>query len=179
MAIFFTQPAIVSKTINSIILILSIFFCHQEKSAAGDYLKGVEAALRGQFSTALHEWQPLAEKGEASPQFQLGWLYQHGFGVEKNYQTAFYWYSRAAIQGYAYAQTALGDMYKSGYGITKNYLLSYMWLRIASTSWDPRAKLKLITLKKQMTSAELKRAKELTLSCKAQKLSECHNLIEF
>ena len=39
--------------------------------ARADYQAGVEAYERGDYETALQEWQPLAEKGNSKPQFRL------------------------------------------------------------------------------------------------------------
>ena len=40
-------------------------------SESADYQKGLDAAKRGDYATALREWQPLAEQGNASAQFCL------------------------------------------------------------------------------------------------------------
>ena len=40
-------------------------------SAAQDYDNGVEAYNTGDYQTALQEWRPLAEQGDASAQFVL------------------------------------------------------------------------------------------------------------
>ena len=40
--------------------------------------KGVDAAQRDDFATALREWKPLAEQGVASAQYNLGLMYDRG-----------------------------------------------------------------------------------------------------
>ncbi len=40
---------------------------------------------RGDYATALREWRPLAEKGNAIAQSKLGFMYVFGEGVPKNY----------------------------------------------------------------------------------------------
>ena len=42
---------------------------------AADYQKGFDAYSEGDYATALTEWQPLAEQGDAGGQFGLGLLY--------------------------------------------------------------------------------------------------------
>jgi TPR repeat protein len=37
--------------------------------------KGLAAAQKGDFATALREWKPLAEQGDARAQFKLGAIY--------------------------------------------------------------------------------------------------------
>ena len=44
-------------------------------SWSADFQKGLTAAQSGDFATALREWEPLAEQGDASAQSILGWMY--------------------------------------------------------------------------------------------------------
>ena len=43
--------------------------------AAQDFDVGLEAAQRGDYATALENWQPLAEQGHAEVQYHLGLMY--------------------------------------------------------------------------------------------------------
>ncbi len=47
-------------------------------AAAQNIQKGLEAYNRGDFATALREWQPLAEQGHAAAQYNLGRMYDIG-----------------------------------------------------------------------------------------------------
>ena len=66
---------------------------------------------KGDYKTALREFQPLAEQRNISAQFNLGQMYSRGQGVPQDYKTAVKWYRLAAEQGYAFAQNNLGNMY--------------------------------------------------------------------
>ena len=56
--------------------ITGLFFIFGAISAqAQDYAKGLAAAQLGDFVTALKEWQPLAEQGDADAQNNLGFMY--------------------------------------------------------------------------------------------------------
>jgi hypothetical protein len=66
--------------------------------------KGLEAAQKGDFATALREWRPLAEQGDAGAQYNLGVMYRQGQGVPQDDKTAVKWYRLAAEQGHAEAQ---------------------------------------------------------------------------
>ena len=57
-------------------------------SFGGDFQKGMDAAQRGDFATALKEWKPLAEQGDDRVQYNLGMMYQEGRGVAQDYKTA-------------------------------------------------------------------------------------------
>lgn len=52
-------------------------------------------------------WRELAEKGNASSQFNLGCAYVKGTGIEEDYKLARIWFERAAQQGMQKAQDAL------------------------------------------------------------------------
>ena len=68
-------------------------------SWGADYNKGVDAYERGDYATALREWTPFAEQGNAIAQCNLGVMYDNGKGVEKNLTEAMKWYRKAAEQG--------------------------------------------------------------------------------
>jgi len=52
----------------------------------------------------VYEFQSkMAAQGSSSAQFKLGEMYQHGRGVEKNYDTAIDWYNKAKSNGHAEA----------------------------------------------------------------------------
>ena len=89
-------------------------------SGGGDYEKGVAAYNRDDFATALREWTPLAEQGDASAQSFLGWMYDNGQGVPQNDKTAVKWYTLAAEQGIATAQFNLGLMYDEEKSVPQN-----------------------------------------------------------
>jgi TPR repeat protein len=50
---------------------------------AQDYAKGFAAYQRGDFATAMWEWKPLAEQGDALAQHNLGVMYRAGYGVPR------------------------------------------------------------------------------------------------
>ena len=95
--------------------------------AAQDYHRGYRAYSEGDYETALNEWHPLAEQGNASAQTNLGIMYQHGRGVEQNEAEAVRWYLPAAEQGNALAQTNLGIMYERGRGVEQNEAEAVRW----------------------------------------------------
>jgi len=142
-------------------------------ASSADYQKGVDAALQRDFATALKEWKPLAERGDATPQFQLGWLYREGLGVTQDYKTAMRWYARAAEQGYAYAQSALGRMYEKGQGVPQDNMRAYMWFGLAASLWDPDAKKELDKVAKQMTSTQISSANKLARECVRKNFKTC------
>ena len=89
-------------------------------SYSADFNKGLTAAQSGDWATALKEWKPLAEEGNAVAQNNLGLMYQNGWGVPQDYKEAVYWYRLAVEQGYAIAQYNLGLMYEKGKGVPQD-----------------------------------------------------------
>jgi len=97
-----------------------------------DFLKGYAAYKSGDYATALREFRPLAEQGNAGAQNNLGVMYEKGQGVYQNDKTALKWYRLAAEQGDAGAQYNLGWMYRRGRGVSQNYKTAVEWYRFAA-----------------------------------------------
>ncbi len=66
---------------------------------AQDFQKGLAAAQAGDYATALQEWRPLAEQGDASAQYYLGVMYDNGKGVLQDNIMAHMWYNIASANG--------------------------------------------------------------------------------
>ncbi len=73
--------------------------------------EGWAAYDRGDYETALQEWGPLAEQGDAFAQYAIGLMYAKGRGVPQDYDEAVAWYLLSAEQGDWDAQYRLGLMY--------------------------------------------------------------------
>ena len=111
-----------------LLVLLSLSF----PSFGADFQKGLSAARSGDFATAVKEFTPLAEQGNATAQFNLGVMYATGRGVPQNYQVAEQWYILAATQGDVEAQYNLGVMYRNGFGIPQNDQAAVEWFRLAA-----------------------------------------------
>ncbi len=94
--------------------------------------EGVAAYERGDHATALREWRPLAEQGDAKAQIYLGFMYAEGEGVPQDNAEAVRWYRKAAEQGDADAQFILGIMYNKGQGVPQDYVQAVKWFRKAA-----------------------------------------------
>jgi len=60
---------------------------------AADLQKGFDAYKEGDYPTALREWRPLAEQGDANAQSNLGVMYEKGQGVPQDYVRAHMWHN--------------------------------------------------------------------------------------
>ena len=146
----------------SVVLALSII-CHAAPARA-DFQAGMDAYNRGDFKTALREWQPLADQGDARAQFSFGLLYENGDGVPRDYAKARQWYEKAAAQGDAKAQLYLGLQSSFGQGVPMDLVEAYMWYSLAAGNGNPHAPGYRADLSRQMTPAQIaeaqKRARE-------------------
>jgi uncharacterized protein len=98
---------------------------------AQDFQKGLAAAKAGDYATALQEWTPLAEAGDAKAQNKLGVMYDNGLGVPQDYLEALKWFRMAAEQGHADAQHSLGLLDEDGPGAGA-YAKAVKWYRLAA-----------------------------------------------
>ena len=108
------------------VIVLVLALALSARVLAADFQAGLDAYNRGDYATALKEWRPLAEQGNASAQHKVGFMYSRGKGVMQNYAEAVKWYRLGAEQGEVLAQFNLGTMYAEGAGVTQDYVLAHM-----------------------------------------------------
>jgi TPR repeat protein len=111
--------------------------------AWADFQAGMDATTGGDYATALREWRPLAEQGDALAQYNLGVLYRKGRGVPQDDVQARQWYAKAAAQGQAKAQFNLGTLYFNGEGAPKDYQQALRWFRLAADQGEALAQTKI------------------------------------
>ncbi|MCL2547285.1 MAG: TIR domain-containing protein [Oscillospiraceae bacterium] len=88
----------------------------------------------GENYAEARKWYLLAaQKGHASAQCNLGYLFSLGYGGEKDFEKAVKWYALSAEQGEAMAQYNLAICYEYGYGTTKNYQEALRLSRLSAT----------------------------------------------
>jgi uncharacterized protein len=141
-----------------IALVLSILYL--DAPVWADFIAGMDAYNRGDFSTALREWKPLAEQGDAGAQFYLGLSYENGDGVPRDYAKARQWYEKAAAQGEAKAQLYLGLQSSFGQGGPVDLVQAHMWYSLAADNGHLGAAVYRNDLAKQMTAAQIAEAQK-------------------
>ena len=103
---------------------------------AADLKKGYAAYNSGDYVTALSEWKPLAEQGNAEAQYNLGVMYDNGFGVIEDDREAVKWFRLSAEKGHADAQHNVGVMYDDGQGVIEDDKEAVKWFRLAAEQGD-------------------------------------------
>jgi uncharacterized protein len=103
--------------------------------AQADTKAGVDAWTRGDFPTAVREWQAAAAKGDGDAMFNLGQAYKLGKGVPQDLTKAEELFGRAAALGHLQASDNYGLLlFQRG---EKARALPF--IRAAADRGDPRA----------------------------------------
>ena len=137
--------------------------------ALADFQAGVDAYQKGDYTTAVNEWRPLAEQGDALAQYNLGLLYLDGHGVPQSAAEAANWFRRAAEQDYMQAQHNLGAMYGSGQGVKRDYVQAYKWLNICAAKGNAGCQSQRDLIAKKLKPAQVSEAQRMAVDFKPQK----------
>ena len=117
-------------------IILSFLF---SSSVFADWDAGMDAYNAGDFQTALKNWIPLAEQGDAKAQIHVFMMYSFGEGVTQDDKEAMKWLRLAVEQGDARAQLELGGVYIAGLSVTRDFKEAVKWIRLAAEQGYARA----------------------------------------
>lgn len=126
--------------------------------AEGDWDQARTAHERGDYAAEVAIVRPLAEQGFAFAQFNMGVLYDNGYGVPLDDLQAIEWYGKAAEQGLPQAQINLGIMYEEGEGGPADYVQAYFWYTMADGQGDSQAPQAKREISEKMTPAQIKEA---------------------
>lgn len=77
-----------------------------------------------------------AKAGDAEAEFQVGWAYEIGEGVQKNFVQSSIWFRKAAEQGLVDAQALLCAHYVDGSGVPKDSVQAALWCQKAAGQGD-------------------------------------------
>ena len=138
-----------------------------------DWDKAIAAYNNGDYATALQEWRPLAEQGNARAQNNLGAAYDYGEGVPQDYAEAVRWYRLAAEQGDALGQSNLGLMYKNGLGVPQDFVMAHMWFNLASANGHENAPEARNTVAEGMTPQDISTAQAIARECMSSNYQNC------
>jgi len=121
--------------------------------------EGQAAFDRKDYKTALKEWQPLAEGGNAYAQKMLGMIYDLGLGgIRSDDKQAFGWYYKAAQQGDSMAQAKVGHAYQYGDGVAKDDKQAMLWYRKSAAQGNNLAQDNLRLMQAEADAAQCDKA---------------------
>jgi TPR repeat protein len=134
---------------------------------------GTEAISRGDYAQANKIFRELADKGDATAQFNLGAMYSNGQGTAKDFGEAIKWYRSAAAQGHAGAQSSLGYMYYLGQGVAQDNVRAHMWFSLAATKGSGIAQKLRDKLAPFMSPAQIAESQRMATGCENSNYKEC------
>ncbi|MBO4464175.1 MAG: SEL1-like repeat protein [Prevotella sp.] len=126
--------------------LLFIIFSKKTDPGQDPYLLYKQAMVyfdQNEYDKAFPLMLEAAEAGCDSAQYEVGYLYNRGWGTEKDYDKALEWYRKAAEAGLASAQNDLGVMYIFGNGVTENKEEAVRWFQKSADQGEPRAQINL------------------------------------
>ena len=134
------------------------------------------------YEEAVKWYRLAADQGNAEGQVLLGVMYGYGNGVAKDDNEGVKWFRLAAMQGSegakVFAHFLLSAAYRSGRGVAKDEVRAYMWLQLwfaeshDDAARDSAAK-EIEDLEKEVTPAQIAKAKEMAKVCKASNYKDC------
>ena len=126
------------------------------------------AAEAGQYDRARDIWNRLAGDGDADSQNGLGFIYQKGLGVLRDYARAIQLYTAAAEQGHANAANNLGYMYTQGQGVPRDYVRAYSWYSMAAIQGEVASIQNRNILARAMSYKDLQAANKISFDAVAR-----------
>lgn len=92
---------------------------------------------QGNVNRAIPFVKKSAKRGNAEAQYNLGYCYEKGVGVEIDQNKAIKWYQKSAEQNYTDAEYALMMAYAEGKGVEKNQETAFKYALRCAQKNDP------------------------------------------
>jgi len=123
-----------NKIFLAFLLLITLF-----SNAFADYIDGQREYASGNYASAIIEWTPVAEDGNARAQYNLGWMNANGKGTAQDFKEAIKWYKKSAELGNVNAQYNLANLYLRGQGAAQDDKLAFSWFIKAAEQGDAPA----------------------------------------
>jgi TPR repeat protein len=111
----------------------------RQQQALSAPVSGTGQTGREKVKDPIEELRSSAERGFPGSQFELGWSYEKGNGLEQDSAKAAYWYRKAAEQDHLSAQNNLGVLYQAGRGVPHDDAEAVAWYLRAAKSGNATA----------------------------------------
>jgi len=97
------------------------------EKAAEDFNQALKAEAEGRLTDAVALYQQAANQNLPQAQYQIGFMYYAGDGIQRNDAMAAAWLKKAADQGLAEAQHMMGILCSEGRGVPQSFVLAAQW----------------------------------------------------
>ena len=158
----------IAKAARVLWLALSLAIAAPTAAVAADVFKGMMAYESGDYETALAEFRPLAEEGDAHAIYSLGRMYEEGHGVDKSYAEARKFYERGAQQFHQGSLHRLARMSLFGRGVKASYVEAYKWFNIAQIRGSKHAAAYMARMRKKMSREQVDVAQKRAINWLAE-----------
>ncbi len=111
-----------------VLLPVLALFMALSRPVSADLLAALAAIEYKDFSKAIQELEPLAEKGDSQAEYLLGKLLLEGHGGGQAIERGMGYLTKAAERDYGQAQAMLGFIYANGIGIAADPAAAQKWL---------------------------------------------------
>jgi len=105
------------------------------------YRLGEYYASKENFKDAFKWFEKAALDGNSKAQYNLGYFYTGGLGVDRDLKKSLQWYEKAATAGNIDAQLNLGFMYIGGHGTKVDYKKAAYWIGKAKQTGSTKAQI--------------------------------------
>ena len=129
-----------------------------------------------EFDKAIPLLEKAAELGNAESQYNLGYCYQAGIGVEQNTETAIKWYSKSAEQGWNDGLYQMMMAYGSGNGVQQDFNKAFSYALKCAENGDGTCMFNLISCYKEGMGTDKSIDKMLEWAIRLGKIENPENL---
>ncbi len=145
-------------------------------AAWADNVSDGDAAFHnGDYANARKMLMPLAQKGNAVAQRDIGTMYFAGNGFTRDSREAVKWFLMSARQGQIGAQVNLGIAYVTGDGVQRNLIQAYVWFAAAASQRPGKtvgAKYR-DHIATELPPDQLQKAQVMAARCQATNYGDC------
>ena len=129
-----------------------------------------------EFDKAVPILKQAAKLGNAESQYNLGYCYQAGIGVEQNSEKAIEWYSKSAEKGFNDGLYAMMMAYGSGDGVEQDYKKAFSFALKCAENGDETCMFNVINYYKEGMGTDKNIDKMLEWAIRLGKLQNPENL---
>jgi uncharacterized protein len=136
---------------------------------------GDAAFHNGDYAKAKKLLMPLAQKGNAVAERDIGAMYFGGNGMAHDGREAVKWFALSARQGQIAAQVNLGIAYATGEGVQRNLIQAYVWFAAAASQRPGKtvgAKYR-DHIATELSPDQLQKAQGMAARCQATNYADC------
>ena len=102
---------------------------------------GIRYFMNENYQSAVPYFQRAAKNGSLAALDYLGYMYEYGKGVEKNYTVAMNLYKKGEARNYPPCLRSIGRLYKEGHGVAKNLETAYSYFLKAAEQGESEGEL--------------------------------------